>query len=56
MTEAKAEDKAMKDEFKNEAAAASIKAFAPKASLAQKAQKKKIIKLNKQKTVKLTQS
>mgnify|MGYP006952913615 CR=1 FL=1 len=56
MTEAKAADKAMKAEFKNEAAGASLKAF-PKAktSLAQKTQKKKVIKLVKQKKVALTQ-
>ena len=45
--EAKATDKAMKTEFKNEFAGASLKAY-PKASLAQKTQKKKVIKLNKQ--------
>ena len=56
MTEAKAADKAMKAEFKNEAAGASLKAFPkPKASLAQKTQKKKVIKLVKKTKVALTQ-
>ena len=55
MKEAKKADEEMKKEFKNEAAAASIKAFGPKASLVQKTQKKKVIKLNKSKPVKLNQ-
>ena len=42
----------MKTEFKNEYAGAALKASS-KASLAQKIQKKKVIKLNKQKPSKL---
>jgi hypothetical protein len=54
--EAKGDDDAMKAAFPNVAAGASLKAF-PKASLAQKTQKKKVIKLTKtvQKPVSMNQ-